>query len=433
LQEEVIMNKTTTENGQVLVFLVLAMVALLGFTALAVDGGNAFMVRRQAQNAADSAAMAATLAKSKNQDWQAAGYAVAQQNGFVNDDKNEVAVYNPPQVGLYAPPFSGANNYVQVIITTTLETSFAHLVYPGELVNTILATARYRPPANISQGNALHATNETACGALTFNGNTTIDITGGNAYSNSSASGSPTSCTSGIINGSAGSLDISGGGINVVGTFRNQGGAPINADDGINEGVPREELPEVPVPDCSHLPTRSVPGGSNKVLDPGWYPNGIKVTASGTNVTLNPGMYCMGDDFTSNGGTVTGYGVFIYMHDGAFELAGNTLVTLTHSTDVTDGSGYQWAGMLLYIGPTNYNLVKIRGTADSSYTGTIYAPSTASQASQPKCTLAGTSGTMAINSQVICNTVSVGGDAVLEINYNAGENFMLPPIIELVQ
>jgi Flp pilus assembly protein TadG len=427
------MNKTTTENGQVLVFLVLAMVALLGFTALAVDGGNAFMVRRQAQNAADSAAMAATLAKSKNQDWQAAGYAVAQQNGFVNDDKNEVAVYNPPQVGLYAPPFSGAINYVQVIITTTLETSFAHLVYSGELVNTILATARYRPPSSIFPGNALHATNESACGAVTFDGNSTINIHGGNVFSNSTASGTPTSCTSGIVNGSAGYISVTGGGINVAGTWRNNAGATIDSELGINQGQDQQPLPEVPVPTCDGLPTRTVPGGSDKVLDPGRYPNGIKVTANNTNVTLNPGMYCLEDDFSVNGGTVTGEHVFIYMKQGAFDLGGNTTVTLTYSPNLTDANGNQWGGMLLYMAPDNYNLVKITGNSGSSYTGTIYASSPAQPASQPKCTLSGTGDSLAVNSQVICNTVSVTGNAYLLIQYNEEENYALPPIIELVQ
>lgn len=46
-----------SENGQAAVLLALAFVGLLAFTALAIDGGNAFLVRRNAQNAADSAAL----------------------------------------------------------------------------------------------------------------------------------------------------------------------------------------------------------------------------------------------------------------------------------------------------------------------------------------------------------------------------------------
>ena len=50
------------ERGQVLVLVVFGIVALVGITALVIDGGNAFLDRRKAQNAADSAALASALA-----------------------------------------------------------------------------------------------------------------------------------------------------------------------------------------------------------------------------------------------------------------------------------------------------------------------------------------------------------------------------------
>lgn len=48
------------ERGQALVLLAMSMVALIAFTALAVDGTNSYSQRRAAQNAADGAALAAT-------------------------------------------------------------------------------------------------------------------------------------------------------------------------------------------------------------------------------------------------------------------------------------------------------------------------------------------------------------------------------------
>jgi uncharacterized membrane protein len=47
-----------TERGQALILLVFAVVGLLGFTALAIDGGMIYSDRRIAQNAADAAAVA---------------------------------------------------------------------------------------------------------------------------------------------------------------------------------------------------------------------------------------------------------------------------------------------------------------------------------------------------------------------------------------
>jgi len=50
------------ESGAVMIFVVLALVALMAMAAVVVDGGRAYAVRRQMQNAADSAAEAAARA-----------------------------------------------------------------------------------------------------------------------------------------------------------------------------------------------------------------------------------------------------------------------------------------------------------------------------------------------------------------------------------
>jgi hypothetical protein len=422
----------STERGQVLVLLVFAFVTLLGFTALTVDGGNIFYTRRRAQNAADTGAMSAALAKVRGVDWQTAGISQVQSYGFQNDAKTSVLVVSPPVTGMYASPFPNSSRYVQVVITTTLDTAFAHFVYDGAMASTVEAVARMQPPSNITPGSALHATNETACQAIWFAGNGTVDINGGNVFSNSDASGSPTSCHSGVKSGSAGNIYVNDGGIYTVGTFRNQAGVEIDTDDGITQGVGHQELNPVPIPDCSGLPERSYNGGSATLL-PGIYADGIRVNASGTELVLSEGMYCFGDDVYMNGGSITGDGVMLYMEDGDFELGGNVDVHLTMSTDLVDASGNQWAGMLLYMDPANTGLISISGTSDSTYTGTIYAPAPASPSSQHKCTITGNGENLGLNSQMICNTVKVDGDAHLLINYNPDENFNLPPIVELVQ
>lgn len=50
--------RITDERGQSMVFVTLAMVGLIAFLALVIDGGMAFAARRQMQNAADSASLA---------------------------------------------------------------------------------------------------------------------------------------------------------------------------------------------------------------------------------------------------------------------------------------------------------------------------------------------------------------------------------------
>ncbi len=54
---------TTAENGQTLVWVALAMVVLLAFVGLAIDGGAVYAERRRMQNAADAGALAGAAGK----------------------------------------------------------------------------------------------------------------------------------------------------------------------------------------------------------------------------------------------------------------------------------------------------------------------------------------------------------------------------------
>lgn len=427
------MQKNQHEQGQILVLVVLAFVVLLGFTALTIDGGNVFYTRRRAQNAADTAAMTAAFTRLQGGDWYAAGMEQAQNYGFENSGGNEVLLVNPPRSGIYAPPAANSANYFQAVITATLNSAFAHFVYNGPVRTTVEAVAAMYPPSNIFPGNALHATNETECQAVWFSGNGSTLIEGGNVFSNSDAAGTPSSCYAGVASGSSADITISGGGIKVAGDFRNEAGATIITDGGIQTGLAHEQIPNVPLPDCSDLPTRTYNGGST-TLAPGWYPNGIRVNSSGTNLVFGAGMYCMGDDVTINGGTVSGDGVMFYMASGDFDITGNTDVNLRTSTNLRDASDYQWAGMLLYVDPANTGQVHISGSGGSAYTGTIYAPGpTRNPQAQHKCIIEGNGESLGLNSQVICNTIKITGDAYLYIHYQEQENFHLPPTVELMQ
>ena len=60
MMEEKIWDRRRSEKGQVLMLVALVFVGLLAVAGLAVDGGNLYAQRRQAQNAADAAALAGT-------------------------------------------------------------------------------------------------------------------------------------------------------------------------------------------------------------------------------------------------------------------------------------------------------------------------------------------------------------------------------------
>lgn len=72
------------ERGQMLVIFALALVALVGMVGLIIDGGDSFLQRRDQQNVADAAAMAAGYASVNGQDATAAAKTVAAANGYVD-------------------------------------------------------------------------------------------------------------------------------------------------------------------------------------------------------------------------------------------------------------------------------------------------------------------------------------------------------------
>ena len=72
------------ERGQMLVIFALALVALVGMVGLIIDGGDSFLQRRDQQNVADAAAMAAGYASVNGQDPTAVAKTVAAANGYTD-------------------------------------------------------------------------------------------------------------------------------------------------------------------------------------------------------------------------------------------------------------------------------------------------------------------------------------------------------------
>ena len=95
--------RAANRSGQVLVLVVIALVALIGFAALAIDVGHAYTQRRQLQNAADAAALAgARLVCSSGSD---ASIWTEVQN-YVNSNSNHLSAIT---VTAYYTTASGAH------------------------------------------------------------------------------------------------------------------------------------------------------------------------------------------------------------------------------------------------------------------------------------------------------------------------------------
>jgi Flp pilus assembly protein TadG len=199
------------ERGQALIIIALAAIGLVAFVALAVDGSAKFSDRRQAQNAADAAAMAGALAKVNGMSYlrqsdcncpsgtpsalctsvQLAGLTRANENGY-NDDiaTNNVEIFSPPASG----PYAGQCNYVQVKITSFVDTYFARILGINRTRNIVEATAFVSKGQVLGDGAMLISYDPSpGCsggvgsggGSFDLSGNGIVTLTGGGIFVNS--------------------------------------------------------------------------------------------------------------------------------------------------------------------------------------------------------------------------------------------------------
>ncbi len=172
---------TEAQSGQAIVLLMLALVVLIGFTGLAIDGGGLFFLQRDAQNATDAAVLAATYARctgANPDDVVAAGIAAAAENGFHNGrDGRIVEVYNPPLHGEKADA-PDADSYIEVNISATKPAYFIQVVYQGPLQVTTYAVGYCLPPFDPTSLPAITGLSSTCTNTVRWAGSTS-EIRGG--------------------------------------------------------------------------------------------------------------------------------------------------------------------------------------------------------------------------------------------------------------
>src|SRR5690348_8068015 len=117
--------------GKVLVLTVMALPPMLGMLGMVIDGGILLASHRQAQNAADAAAVAAAwdmLRGRPSGTWTTTATTYVQQyEGLAN---GTVAVNNPPQSG-YFSTVSASTSYIEAIVTVPTTMMFLPAVGVG--------------------------------------------------------------------------------------------------------------------------------------------------------------------------------------------------------------------------------------------------------------------------------------------------------------
>lgn len=416
------MKKGSFERGQALILIVFGIIALVGMTALAVDGGNVYSDRRNAQNAADTAALAAALAKINNQDIHAAGLARALSNGYNNGGtQNTVTVNNPPVSGQYSCANSPTtcNDYIQVIITSHVTTYFAPVIGVRQLTNTVEAVARAEAgePEVMFGGNAMVGLAPSGCDAVYIAGHAQLQTWGGGLFSNSSdACGMH-------FQGSANVQTHEGsGGISMVASGYQTTGHPTvdTHGEGFHTNMSQYPYPppNLPNPVCNDDAT---------ISDSTMYPGNYTGTFPPSGVTaLQPGFYCVYGNWTMHGGQINGTSVTIIMENGAIDWNGNAQIKLSAPTS-TSGSPYP--GLLIYAPLSNSNAMTINGNSNSDLTGTILLPAA------PISINGNNSQLQKTDSQLIGYTVKLSGSSDTQIQTNPSNQFQptSPPTIQLAK
>ncbi len=406
-----------SERGQVLVLLALGMVGLIGLVALAIDGGSGFADRRHAQNAADNAAYAGSLAWIENEDWQTAARTIISSNGYTNTNSTHTLNISTTNTGC---PDQGA--IVTVVLNTSVDTAFAPIVGVEQIDNQVRAVAR-------------------ACKGTVqpvFFGNAVVALSRhGNAYE---AVGTPDW------------LIVGGGIMSNAGAYRN-GSAKVTAPSLTSVGTPVgfsvgtgtgkvgsvNTMPQMPYPptNVTWPPTPACNGTANKV-GTAWFPESGKEwsgsvisesdwAAGGVFAT---GLYCVTVSGNLNiHGPINGAGVTFYVKGNpTYDIkynGGGALYTEAPSSGPYKGVAVFGPLDAARAGQSDFQM---RGNGNAGLVGSILLPST-------HCDMRGNSGTSGLRSQVVCYTVDTGGGAAIYINYNANENYKapIPPSIELTE
>jgi hypothetical protein len=411
-----------------MILFAVALIALVGIVALAVDTGFLLAERRQNQAAVDSAAMAAAIAMLDKRpgDVVTSGQSYGAFNAGVSNAEVNVE-WPAPGSGPRTGP-----DFVRVTITKEVQKFFLGAVYGGnwQVTNTAVAGID-----SIPKPYALVALN---CPGIELNGGIQIQIQGeGSAISNCNITNSGTS-----------SIFSVGGAIDAVGTIQSNSG--WSAPDGINPGQnaavdPLLNAAPPPVPGASMV--RDVPtclNNSTCIIEPGLYHN--KSFTVRNTVCMRPGTYYLSGNTTISfqntnsmltnksphslsgpaqcpTGSGIGGGVVIYIAPGSTAAInlGNGKMDLSTSysalnpippapASACSAASAPWVGapcgIVLWI--ANGSAFTNSGNAVAKFEGVIYAP-------QSHVTLQGTPGSNGL--QVIVGRLSLGGNAVFTIEY----------------
>ena len=344
----------------------ISLVALMGMIGVVTDFSFMQHQRNMMQTAADSAAMAGSQELNYG-DMAAAAKADAIRNGYTDGTSSvTVTINNPPSTG----PNAANSGYVEAIVSKPEPTYFMRALGVGTL------TVSARAVAYEGNGpNCIYVIDPAAAGALSVNGNVSIQSSCGLLVDSSSSSGMT----------AVGNDTISATTIGVVGNYTSNGSVTFTPTPKTGVIAATDPLAYVQAPTVGSCAQTNLSlnnagsSGSPYQLYPGTYCGGITLHGS-TNLKFNPGTYVFaGGGIDVHGNSVmTGTGVTFYLTTGTGGYGGITLSGTSQVNFSAPTSG-PLAGILFFQDrsiPSNGAASTITGNSSSSFDGALYFPTT---------------------------------------------------------
>lgn len=439
-----------SEKGQILVLLALVLVGLLGFTALAVDGGMIYADRRYMQSSADASTIAGAGDIGTYIDTQSSitincsdPNLIAKINQGYTTTINTASANDFTIVKTTGLGSSGNNNgvlitctenYVDVFVMLTRDTktSFVQLFTGNPMRNTVSSVTRVEPRTTAGNGSSIVSLSKT-CKKNSeggyFSGNNTTILTNGGIWSNS--------C---IEAGGSSDVQVDGGSIDYYYTSHVTGlSDPIPTPQKEYHLMTTDPFTswtwECPTP--SHAPvdqtvTFKLPNGDSvteirKVFAPGSYSGKWTVKDK---VFLEPGLYCISGTVDDNTATdIYGKDITILFTGDKFQFNAQAKTVLLAPNDKTDplpqGIKADRLNILFY--SRDGSVVTINGGSDNYFAGTIYAP-------KALVTINGNSGTRnmpASDVSIIGYGVKIVGNSTVNLKYDPNLDWGQPAYIQV--
>ncbi len=342
--------KRDREAGQALLLVILGLsIFLIGAAGLAVDGSHLYAQRQMAQAAADAAAEAGILSifdgsntvTTNTYKFTPSGtaancsstpnatpcYYAQTLNGF--SASTDTVTYDIPSItvpGLSADPV----NLLRVTVARNVSTTLMALLGPTA---TTISASGIAAIVSVASPVPIIVTHPTLPGALSFNGNPSITITGGprrsiQVNSSDSSSIATTSCSNATV-------DLSGAGPSDTGADFGDFGGHSTPCFTFTPGIGRYVQPASPIDDpLAGVPVPPIPTTAPAPTSIGSGVSGCPVGASNCQL-YSPGLYSGGID-AKNHTLVFKPGIY-YVTSGGFGASANGDMVM--ATGFTDGTG----------------------------------------------------------------------------------------------